>query len=161
MIPDIILVRNAIAGDEEVLPTGTRKSIDTTRDQRKALTILDIKHTSEANPSYSAEVALYALSLSNWLTYKGLHTQYFVSVSSYLWTRFKQGESKLDLLQSSGNPYSHDDYVKALLEDSEDANLRFYLPTYLQFSTFSERIYPVLFRLAMQGLTAGQTWNGM
>jgi hypothetical protein len=133
MIPDVILVRDPIADDEEVLPTGSRKPIDSSAETRKALSVLDIKHTSEANPSYSAEVALYALSLANWLAHTGLHTQYFVAVNCFLWTRFKQGASALDLLQSSGKSHSSDEYVKALLDDSEDANLRFYLPTVLHF----------------------------
>jgi AAA domain len=133
LIPDIIVVRLPADGDEEIAPSGSRKAIDVSTETRLALTIIDIKHTSEANPSYSAEVALYALFLANWLTEQGLQAQYFVSVRSYLWTRFKQGESKLDLLQSSGAVTTSTQYLEALLADSEDANLRFYLPTALHF----------------------------
>lgn len=133
LIPDIIIVRSPMDGDEEVASDGTRKSIDFEAEQRHALTILDVKHTSEANPSYSAEVALYALFLSNWIVDQGLEGDYYVSVRSYLWTRFKQGESELDRLMSAATPASPNQLLEALFIDSEDANLRFYLPTVLHF----------------------------
>ena len=75
LIPDIIVVRAPADGDEEIRSSGLRTAIDMTTEKRRALSIIDIKHTSQANPSYSAEVALYALFLANWITVQGLHDQ--------------------------------------------------------------------------------------
>jgi hypothetical protein len=133
LIPDIIVVRQAIAEDEEVRSDGCRRPIDVVTETRRALSIIDVKHTSEANPSYSAEVALYALFLANWIADQGLQNEYFVTIRSYLWTRFKQGQSELDVLTSGASPATPDQYLNALIADSEDANLRFYLPTVLHF----------------------------
>lgn len=133
LIPDIIVVRQAMTNDEEVGPNGCRKPIDPSTETRCALSIIDVKHTSEANPSYSAEVALYAIFLANWIVYKGLQDDYFVTIRSYLWTRFKQGQSALDVLLSDSTTATPNQYYDALIADSEDANLRFYLPTVLHF----------------------------
>jgi hypothetical protein len=135
MIPDIIIVRDCAVDDEEILPSGVRCPIDYGNEKRKALSIIDIKHTGEANPSYSAEIALYALFLSNWLAFKGLADRYFVTVRSYLWTRFKQGDSQFEDLLNRLNlhPVSVVQFMEALIGDSEEANLRFYLPTVLRF----------------------------
>lgn len=132
MIPDIIIVRDCVADDEEILPSGVRFPINYGTEQRKALSIIDIKHTGEANPSYSSEIALYALFLSNWLAFEGLANRYFVTVRSYLWTRFKQGESQFEARLNSPS-VSVDQFMEALISDSEEANLRFYLPTVLRF----------------------------
>lgn len=133
LIPDIIIVRQAIAEDEEVGTDGCRKPIDPATETRRALCIIDIKHTSEANPSYSAEVALYALFLANWINDQGLQHEYFVTTRCYLWSRFKQGQSKLDALTSGSSAATASQYLDALIADCEDANLRFYLPTVLHF----------------------------
>jgi len=135
LIPDIIVVRNPESEDEEISPDGGRKPVDLVTETRRALSIIDVKHTSEANPSYSAEVALYAIFLANWLVHNGLDNEYFVSVKSYLWTRYKQGQSELDRLMtlSAGTTVSPDQYLDALILDCENANLRFYLPTALHF----------------------------
>ena len=133
LIPDIIVVRQATADDEAVGPDGCRRRIDPETETRRALSIIDVKHTSEANPSYSAEVAIYALFLANWIADQGLQNEYFVTIRSYLWTRFKQGQSELDALISGTSPATPGQYLNALIADSEDANLRFYLPTVLHF----------------------------
>ena len=133
LIPDIIVVRRATIDDEEIGPDGCRRPIDPTTETRSALSIIDVKHTSEANPSYSAEVALYAFLLANWIVDQGLQDNYFVTTRSYLWTRFKQGQSALDALMSGAAPATPNQYLGALIADSEDANLRFYLPTVLHF----------------------------
>src|SRR5690625_5157905 len=66
LIPDIIVVRQAVADDEEVGADGCRRPIEVASETRYALSIIDVKHTSEVNPSYSAEVTLYAIFLANW-----------------------------------------------------------------------------------------------
>lgn len=133
LIPDIIVVRQATVDDEQVGADGCRKPIDATTETRRALSIIDVKHTSEANPSYSAEVALYAIFLANWIVAQGLQNEYFVTIRSYLWTRFKQGQSALDGVMSGASTATPTQYLDALVADSEDANLRFYLPTVLHF----------------------------
>ncbi|HEI9751837.1 TPA: AAA family ATPase [Acinetobacter baumannii] len=133
LIPDIIIVRKANSDDEEITPDGRRKPIDSTSETRKALSIIDVKHTSEANPSYSAEVALYSFMLANWITSRGLQNNYFVTTQNYLWTRFKQGQSELERLMSVSTPVTPSEYLNGLIADCEDANLRFYLPTVLHF----------------------------
>lgn len=133
LIPDIIVVRAAHEHDEEISKSGSRLPVNMATETRKALSIIDVKHTSEANPSYSAEVALYAIFLANWLESQGLQQQYFVTIRSYLWTRFKQGQSQFDALMQSGSQVTPQQYLDALLSDCEDVNLRFYLPTVLHF----------------------------
>lgn len=133
LIPDIILVRQPRCDDEEICPNGSRKSINLASETRYALSIIDVKHTSEANPSYSAEVALYAFFLANWIVDQKLEDRYFVTTRSYLWTRFKQGQSVFDGLMSGNSVATADQYLDALIADSEDANLRFYLSTVLHF----------------------------
>jgi hypothetical protein len=144
LIPDILLVNKPTQGDEQVCPDGSRMQIDHSHETRLGLTVIDIKHTSEANPSYSAEIALYAICLANWLEFMGLNATYYVSAKSYLWTRFKQGHSDFEKALSQTPLPTVDALVEALLADCEDANLRFYLPTVLHF--FREDIPRVIKR---------------
>ncbi|MBB2932788.1 AAA domain-containing protein [Paraburkholderia silvatlantica] len=126
-IPDIVFVRSAIDGETEVCPDGTRNAIDHSTETRLALSIFDIKHTAEANPSYCSEIAMYALMLSNWLAmHPELARRYFVSANAYLWTRYKQGDSRLDQLEQAGGA-TIAQLLGALVSDSEDAQLRYYL----------------------------------
>jgi hypothetical protein len=131
-IPDVLVIRTPEVTDQEVLVSGLRKQIDYSREKRMAISIIDIKHTSEANPSYSAEIALYALMLSNWLTVSGLENEFFVTDRSYLWTRFQQGNSQLekDLAAGGAQPPQ---VLESLISDCEDANLRFYMPAVMRF----------------------------
>lgn len=126
-IPDVICVRPAAIGDYEVRPDGSRVEVFDFAEDRLALSIFDIKHTAEANPSYCAEIAMYALMLANWLEqHPGLRQRYFVASSAHLWTRVRQGDSRLDALERAGGS-TVDSLLAALVEDSEDAQLRFYL----------------------------------
>lgn len=126
-IPDVVYVRPAIEGEMEVLPDGTRVAIEPLAEERLALSILDIKHTAEANPSYCSEIAMYALMLANWLAlHPLLARRYYVSSSAYLWTRYKQGESELERLELAGGATAAQ-LLDALEHDSEDAQLRYYL----------------------------------
>ncbi len=126
-VPDVIYVRNAQEGEMEVRPDGTRIAISSSTETRFGLSIIDIKHTAEANPSYCSEIAMYALMLANWLALNpALATRFYVSSSSYLWTRFKQGESVLDELVRAGGATTPQ-LLDAVIADAEDAQLRFYL----------------------------------
>lgn len=132
-IPDVVYVRPAVNGEMEVLPNGTRVSIDHQTEVRLALSVIDIKHTAEANPSYCSEIALYSLMLSNWLAlHPELARWYYVSSNAYLWTRYKQGESALEQLEQSGGA-TRTQLLDALVYDSEDAQLRYYLTAVRSF----------------------------
>lgn len=98
--PDIISVHTRLDDEVEVLPNGETRTIQPT-DQRKALIICDIKHAGEANSSYSAEVALYAVLLANWLRLVNLHGTYLVASRLALWTRAKEVSSLAELLTTN------------------------------------------------------------
>ncbi len=132
-IPDILYIRAPQPGDQEVLPDGTRSPINDALELRKAICILDVKHTAEANPSYCSEIALYAIMLANWLRASpNLAARFFVSLDAKLWTRQNQVGSELERLEQQGGS-SQGLLLKALMDDSEDAQLRFYLPTIRSF----------------------------
>src|SRR5207302_839074 len=98
--PDIICVQTRRDDEVEVLPNGETSTIQPA-DQRKALAICDIKHAGEANASYSSEVALYAVLLSNWLRLANLHGTYLVTARIALWTRAKAVSSLAELLATN------------------------------------------------------------
>ncbi len=98
--PDIISVHTRLDDEVEVLPNGECRTIQPT-DQRKALIVCDIKHAGEANSSYSAEVALYAVLLSNWLRLVNLHGSYLVAARIALWTRAKEVSSLVELITTN------------------------------------------------------------
>ena len=95
--PDIICVQTRQDDEVEVLPNGETCTIQPA-DQRKALAIADIKHAGEANSSYSSEVVLYAILLSNWLRLVNLHGTYLVTARLGLWTRAKEISSLAELI---------------------------------------------------------------
>jgi len=133
-IPDVLIVRDALPSDIEVRPDGSRCAVNASQETRQGIEIFDIKHTSEANPSYCAEIAMYALMLANWIEERpNLRGKYFVTSSAYLWTRFKQGDSEVERAEASGNALSPELVYEALVKDSEDANLRFYLAAVRRF----------------------------
>ncbi len=155
LIPDIVIVRDPRVDDEAVTPKGGRRALTAADGKRRALVVIDVKHTSEANPSYSAEVALYAVMIANWLEETGQAKDYFVAVGCSLWTRFKEGESAFNAA-SAKNPKPHaNELLAALMADCEDANLRFYLPTVLRF--FREDLP----RVATIGDAKADGWRGL
>lgn len=133
-IPDVLIVRKAKPSDMEVRADGGRNLINHLTESRLGLEIFDIKHTSEANPSYCAEIALYALMLANWLLENPLlHSRFYVTSSAYLWTRLRQGDSQLDKAEAGGSATTPQQLLELLVNDSEDANLRFYLAAVRRF----------------------------
>lgn len=153
-VPDIFYVRDAQAGDQEVLEDGTRGPIFELSETRKAICILDVKHTAEANPSYCSEIAMYAVMLANWLRARPqLASRFFVSLDARLWTRHNQVDSELDKLQRRGGA-TQQQLLDALMADSEDAQLRFYLPTIRSF-------YIDVARVVRLGQTPGQGWPAL
>jgi hypothetical protein len=134
LIPDIVVVRSAYPSEEEVLSDGTRLAVGPS-DQRRALTVIDIKHASEANPSYSAEVALYAFMLSNLIRHANLQNQFFVSANALLWTRSSLGQSQLEALINANPQASPEQKLAALIEDCDDVPFKFYMQTVRRFFT--------------------------
>jgi hypothetical protein len=134
LIPDVVVVRRAAPGEEEVLPDGTRRCVGAS-DQSLALAVIDIKHASEANPSYSAEVTLYTFMLSNLIQYSYLQNQLFISANAFLWTRSSVGQSHLDALIALTPQTSPDQKLAALLEDCDGVEFRFYIQTVRRFFT--------------------------
>lgn len=125
--PDIISVHTRLDDDIEVLPNGETRTIQPT-DQRKALVICDIKHAGEANSSYSAEVALYAVLLSNWLRLVNLHGAYLVASRIALWTRAKEVSSLAELLTTNpGAPVSA--RIEAFTKDLEPVDFPIFFQT--------------------------------
>jgi hypothetical protein len=85
-IPDIAIIEAATPQMMELLPTGER-SPRLPSDQRLAISLIDVKHAQEANPSYEAEVVLYGVLLANWLVDQGIVSRFFVTTTMGLWTR--------------------------------------------------------------------------
>jgi hypothetical protein len=132
LIPDVIVVKRAGQNEEEVLPDGTRRAVHPS-DQRRALVVIDIKHASEANPSYSAEVALYTFMLSNLVQHAELQRQFFVSANALLWTRSSLGQSQLDALLTSNADASPEGRIAALISDCDAVPFKFYMQTVRRF----------------------------
>jgi hypothetical protein len=125
--PDIISVHTRLDDEVEVLPNGETHTIQPS-DQRKALVICDIKHAGEANSSYSAEVALYAVLLANWLRLVNLHGTYLVASRIALWTRAKEVSSLAELLTSnSGAAISA--RIEAFTKDLEPVDFPIFFQT--------------------------------
>jgi AAA domain len=154
-IPDVLVLRESCNGDLEVKENGDRKPVqDSTTEKRWAIDIFDVKHTSEANPSYCAEIAMYALMLANWLYHHPiLKDRFYVTTNAYLWTRFKQGDSKLDQLENTGGS-TVTELLQGLVSDSEDANLRFYLASVHRFLEDVVRVIKI-------GDAAPGAWTGL
>lgn len=61
-----------------------------------------------------------------------LKGRFYVTMNAYLWTRLKQGDSELDRLGHVTGATT-EQLLDALVSDSEDANLRFYLAAVRRF----------------------------
>lgn len=141
--PDIISVYTRLDDEIEVLPNGETRTIEPT-DQRKALVICDIKHAGEANSSYSAEVALYAVLLSNWLRLVNLHAVFLVAARISLWTRAKEVSSLTELL--TANPGAAiSARIEAFTKDLELVDFPIFFQTIDHFfRTDLPRVLPIL-----------------
>lgn len=156
-IPDILVIRNPRDKDLEIQKDGSCKAVCYPDEKRFAIEIFDVKHTSEANPSYCSEIAMYALMLSNWLHHHPtFRDRFYVTTNSYLWTRLKQGDSQLDKLELACGSTT-EQLLAALVADSEDANLRFYLAAVRQF--FENVVKVIRIGDAEQGAWANLEWH--
>ncbi|WP_419831693.1 hypothetical protein [Endozoicomonas atrinae] len=141
-IPDLLLIEKATPEDQEILVNGSRLKVQK-GDERLAIKVFDIKHTSESNPSYCAEIAMYSLMLANWLeSQPSLSKRFYVSANAYLWTLKKQGESSIDALENKIKR-TPAECVSALIDDSEVTYLRYYLGAVRQFFEDVSRVIKV------------------
>jgi hypothetical protein len=93
-VPDVLFARGCVPGDVEMGPGGERTPVPE-GDDRTLLVVGDAKHAVQPNPSYEAEVVLYAILLSNWLVENRLDGRFAVGASPRLWTRGGGGMAAL------------------------------------------------------------------
>jgi AAA domain len=152
--PDIVFADARRELEHEVLPDGSRRRLKDD-DQRTALCIIDLKNITEANASYSAEVCLYAIFLSNWLHKVGAEVaaSFFVSDRVYLWRHVEMPQ--FTKVKATKDGMDHAKRLEALRADLEDGLVRFliYMPSVRKF--FAEDL-PRVIRTG-----DGQGWNAV
>lgn len=139
-IPDLALVEAPVSGDYVLTSTGDRVPL-ADGDPRLAISLIDVKHAQEANPSYEAEVVLYSILLANWLVGHSLETRYFVSANAFLWTRggVARGRFQEALDQELRNPVA---LIEAIRSELEPVNMPIYVQSIRRF--FAERLPEVI-----------------
>jgi len=132
--PDIIFADERRANEYEILPDGSRHRL-TPDDTRMALCVIDLKNVTEANASYSAEVCLYAIFLSNWLHTLGgdLQKRFFVSDRVYLWRHVEMPQ--FTKMKASKEGQDHAKRLEALRADLNDGLITYliYMPSVRKF----------------------------
>jgi hypothetical protein len=132
--PDIIFADDRREIEFEILPNGTRRQL-LDGDKRMALSVIDLKNITEANASYSAEVCLYAIFVTNWLHNEGkaFLDKYFVSDRIYLWRHIEMPTFTKILGTKEGG--DHANRLKALRHDLNDGLVIFliYMPSVRKF----------------------------
>ncbi len=132
--PDVILADARREVEYEILPDGSRRLLPAD-DKRIALSVIDLKNITEANASYSAEVCLYAVFLSNWLhsAGKSFLKNFFVSDRVYLWRHIEMPRfTKIMKTKEGGD---HAKRLAALQEDLEEGRVNYliYMPSVRKF----------------------------
>jgi hypothetical protein len=143
--PDIIFADVRRANEYEILPDGSRHRL-TPDDTRMALCVIDLKNVTEANASYSAEVCLYAIFLSNWLHTLGgdLQKRFFVSDRVYLWRHVEMPQ--FTKMKASKEGQDHAKRLEALRADLNDGLITYliYMPSVRKFFVEIFRVFCVL-----------------
>ncbi|MDE5441094.1 AAA family ATPase [Bradyrhizobium sp. CSA207] len=151
--PDIVFADARRKNEFEILPDGTRRQL-ADDDKRMALSVIDLKNITEANASYSAEVCLYAIFVSNWLHNEGKAylEKFFVSDRVYLWRHVEMPTFTGILATKAGG--DHENRLKALRQDLEDGLVLFliYMPSVRKF--FAEDLPRVVHLGDTQGWNA-------
>lgn len=100
-----------------------------------ALSVIDLKNITEANASYSAEVCLYAIFVTNWLHNEGkaFLDKFFVSDRIYLWRHIEMPTFTKVLGTKEGG--DHANRLEALRHDLDDGLVLFliYMPSVRKF----------------------------
>ncbi|MCC5853816.1 MAG: AAA family ATPase [Alkalimonas sp.] len=130
MRPDLVYAWANPEPDWEVLPDGRRSHIDGS-DGRIALSVIDLKNVQEGNASYAAEVCLYSIFLSNYLSVNNLDDQYYVSHQCFLWSNAELFNfSQALIAKPMKTPLEK---IDALRYDWEPVNYLLYMPSVLKF----------------------------
>ncbi len=141
--PDVVFADDRGDTEYEILVDGSRKRLGG-NDKRMALRVIDLKNVTEANASYSAEVCLYAIFLSNWLQALGgdLSTKFFVSDRIFLWRHVEMPQ--FTKMKSSKEGADHNKRLAALKADLADGLVNFliYMPSVRKF--FAEDLPRIL-----------------
>ena len=139
-IPDILVVRAPATSSHLVDGDGERVPVQG-GERRLALSVVDVKHAREANPSYESEAVLYAILLANWLLERDHDDRFFVSEDVYLWTRGGVGRGVFQ--QALDNNVRDPDVLVAAMRDELDAiSLPMYVQAIRRF--FGERMPAVI-----------------
>lgn len=132
--PDVLFVHKPEPSESEILPNGRRLRIQP-GDQRLGISFIDLKNVTEANPSYSAEVCLYAFFLSNWLNSDGqqFKDKFFVSDFIYLWKNVDMPNLEKVLGVVEGG--NIENRVSALVKDLKEGLVDYliYMPSVKKF----------------------------
>lgn len=140
MIPDLVLVEAPNADMYELSTTGERRQIEAS-DTRLSLSVVDIKHAQQANPSYEAEVVLYGLMLANWLVEHGFEELYFVNARLFLWTGSGVASASLQRALEKGEQ-SPQGIIAAARKELTPVNVPIYVQAIRRF--FSERLPTII-----------------
>jgi hypothetical protein len=148
--PDVVLVDQRREVEYEILPKGNRRLLPA-NDKRMALCVIDLKNITEANASYSAEVCLYAVFLSNWLhsVGKAFLKDFFVSDRVYLWRHIEM--PRFTKIMGTKEGGDHAKRLAALQDDLEEGRVNYliYMPSVRKF--FSEDLPRVVQQGDQQG----------
>jgi hypothetical protein len=132
--PDVIFADARRETEFEVLPNGSRRRLSD-EDKRIALSVIDLKNITEANASYSAEVCLYAIFLSNWLhtANNAFLKSFFVSDRVYLWRHVEM--PRFTKVKASKEGMAPEKRLAALREDLEEGLVLYliYMPSVRKF----------------------------
>jgi hypothetical protein len=132
--PDAVYVHAPQSGENEIRPDGSRLPI-LAGEKRLGLSIIDLKNVVEGNPSYSAEVCLYAFFFSNWLASEGAAwaNRFYVSDQIYLWKHAEMPNfSAMHSTREGGEVTKR---VDALLKDLREGLVDYliYMPSVAKF----------------------------
>ncbi len=131
LIPDVLLAVGADPNAYEIMPNAERRKV-AADDARIGLCVIDVKHARDPNPSYSAEVVLYAVMLANWLAERGLNDHFLVRTETYLWTRGGMARGHFEASLDLDEP-TPEAIIDAIGEDLEPINTAIFLQTIRRF----------------------------
>lgn len=119
--PDIIEILPPLFSLSCVLPSGDIIGLHP-NDARKQLRVIDIKLTAEPSPSYFAEVAYYAMTLSGWLLDNNLDNEFVVIAECAVWSGSHEASNLLtsyrEIVSEGGVP-TFEQLRSAMAEDLE------------------------------------------
>lgn len=155
LIPDVLLAVGADPDAYEIMPDAERRKV-AEDDARIGLCVIDVKHARDPNPSYSAEVVLYAVMLANWLEANGLRDRFLVRSETLLWTRGGMARGHFEEVLDLDDP-SAEDIIAAIWSDLEPINTAIYLQTIRRF--FTEQMPAVIAKGSGRDMWRNLEWG--